>query len=170
MRIRPRDDADIAACVDLLAAVHAADGYPVNLPADPKTFLVTPDMLGAWIAEDGENVVGHVALRPRTSAGVMEKAAAAAGVGAERLAVVARLLVAPGARRRGVGWALLGAAARRASELGRHPVLDVVKGHAAAVALYDRAGWRRAGEVQVTFPTGQTVNELVFVAPGGATA
>lgn len=165
MRIRPRHDPDLGACATLLTAVHAADGYPVNLPHDPVAFLAPPDTLGAWVAEDGGRLVGHVALRSRTSAPVMAAAAAAAEVGAERLAVVARLLVSPESRRRGVGRALLEAAARRALELGRRPVLDVVRSHTAAVALYDREGWDRAGEVEVTFPSGQTVKELVFLAP-----
>lgn len=165
MRIRPRHDTDLDACVELLTAVHAADGYPMNMPDDPATFLVAPDLLGAWVAEDDQALLGHVALRSRTSAAVMEAAAAAAGVAAERLAVVARLPVAPPARRRGVGRALLEAAARRAVEIGRHPVLDVVRTHADAISLYDQAGWRRAGEVRVTFTNGRTVDELVFLAP-----
>jgi GNAT superfamily N-acetyltransferase len=168
MRIRPRQVVDLGACVQLLAAVHAADGYPVNLPEDPATFLASPELLGAWVAEEegsGE-LLGHVALRPRTSEAVMERAVAASGMEAGRLAVVARLLVAPAARRRGVGRELLEVACRRAAELGRHPVLDVVTDHAAAVALYDRAGWRRAGQVRVTFANGQTVDELVFIGPG----
>lgn len=168
MQIRPRQDADLTACVALLDAVHAADGYPMYMPEDPSAFLVTSDELGAWVAEDGDGLLGHVVLRTRSSPAVMEVAASAAGVGSEQLGVVARLLVAPGARRRGAGRALLEAAARRAVELGRRPVLDVVRTHAAAVALYDRAGWTRAGEVHVTFTSGQTVDELVFVGPGAA--
>lgn len=170
MDVRPRLDTDLGACLGLLAAVHEADGYPVNLPADPVSFLVAPDMLGAWVAGPAERLVGHVALRSRTSAPVMERAAAATGVDPDRLAVVARLLVAPDARRRGVGRALLDAASRTAVALGRHPVLDVVTDHAGAIALYDQAGWRRAGEVQVTFSSGKTVHELVFVAPEEAMA
>lgn len=168
VEIRPRKEADLEACITLLDAVHAADGYPMYMPEDPASFLVTSDELGAWVAEDGDRLLGHVALRTRSSAAMMEMAASAAGVGPEQLGVVARLLVAPGARRQGAGRALLQAAARRAVELGRRPVLDVVRTHAAAIALYHRAGWTRVGDVQVTFTTGQTVDELVFVGPDAA--
>jgi GNAT superfamily N-acetyltransferase len=167
MVIRPRRDADLSRCVELLAAVHASDGYPVKLPSEPSAFLALPDSLGAWVAEIDGRIAGHAALRCATSAPVTELAQEATGAGTGRLAVVARLFVAPWARRQGVGRALLAAAAARARELGRQPVLDVVGGHGAAVALYEAAGWRRAGEVRVTFRDGQTMDELVFVAPTG---
>lgn len=171
MVIRNRTDDDVPACVDILRTVHELDGYPVHLPENPESFLVVPDTLGAWVAEDpGDGIVGHVLLRPSAwSAAIMEKASAASGLDVEHLAVVARLLVAPWARRRGVGRALLDAAASGALELGRQPVLDVVqgpgRGHAAAIELYERAGWRRAGTVTGTFSNGATVDEAVYIGP-----
>jgi GNAT superfamily N-acetyltransferase len=165
MNIRPRCDADIGRCADLLATVHVIDGYPVRMPTEPATFLCPPDLLGAWVAEDNDCIDGHVALRCRTSAPVLQLASEVTGVDASRLAVVARLFVSPRARRRGIGRALLSAAAARACELGRLPVLDVVDGGKGAVALYEAAGWRRVGEVRVSFSDGQVVDELVYVAP-----
>lgn len=169
--IRHRNDDDVSVCVDMLRAVHESDGYPVHLPESPLSFLVVPDALSAWVAEDPDDgVVGHVLLRPSAwSPAIMEAASAATGRDVAHLAVVARLLVAPWARRRGVGRALLDAAASRALDLGRQPVLDVVRGpgrgHEAAIQLYERAGWHRAGTVTGTFSNGTTVDELVYVGP-----
>lgn len=162
--VRPREERDLAAAGRLVAAVHESDGYPVLLPEDPVSFLRVRDVLGAWVAEDAGELVGHVVLRPSTSPAVMQAAARATRLPEDRLGVVGRLLVAPAARRRGLGRALLRVAASRAFELGRHPVLDVVTRHGAAVATYEAEGWRRAGTVQVTFG-GTPVEELVFVAP-----
>lgn len=165
MRIRVRRDGDLPSLGRLLTAVHATDRYPVNLPEDAVAFLKVPDALGAWVAVDGGAVVGHVLLRPRTSAPVMALAQRATGYPPERLVVVGRLLVAPGTRRRGIGRALPERAAERALALGRWPVLDVVRDQRAGIALYERAGWQRAGEVTVTFGGERTFEELVFLGP-----
>ncbi len=77
---------------------------------------------------------------------------------------MARLLVAPTARRRGIGRGLLGRAAEEAVALGRRPVLDVVTEHRSAIHLYDRCGWQPAGTVTVTFPELE-VTEVVYLAP-----
>ncbi|MGH8981893.1 MAG: GNAT family N-acetyltransferase [Acidimicrobiales bacterium] len=165
--VRPRTRADLPPCETMLLAVHAADGYPVNLPEDPVAFLDVPELLGSWVAErtDGDRaLVGHVVLRPRTADAVMAVAAGVTGTSPERMAVVARLLVAPAARRLGVGRALLEAATARAHALGRRPVLDVVKGSEPAIALYERAGWRRCGEARVTYGKLQ-FDEIVYAGP-----
>lgn len=167
--VRPRVDADLPPCRRMLEAVHEADGYPVNMPEDPVAFLTVAGALGAWVAEHDDGIVGHVLLRRATSAPVMALASAASARAAEELAVVARLLVAPWARRRGIGGLLLARAAAEAVALGRQPVLDVVKGSEAAIALYERSGWHRAGEVRVTF-AGRQFDELVYLAPDGTVA
>lgn len=165
--IRARTDADLHACEEMLLAVHAADGYPVNLPEHPASFLDLPGLLGAWVAasEPDGALVGHVALRPHTSTAVLAVAVAATGLAIERFAVVARLLVAPAARGRGIGRALLDAAVARAWELGCQPVLDVVAGSAPAIALYEGAGWQRCGETRVTYGA-LAFDLLVYVGPG----
>lgn len=164
MRVRPRLGADIAACGELVRAVHEADGYPVRLPPDPAGFLEVPDALDAWVAEDDAGLVGHVLLRRRSAGPVMQAALAATGLPADRLAVVARLLVAPRARRRGAGRALLATATARAHALGRRPVLDVVSEQRAAVALYGAEGWARVAAVTTRY--GDLVfDEVVFVGP-----
>lgn len=163
--LRPRADGDLSSCVSLLRAVHDADGYPVHLPEDPASFLTVPDSLGAWVALGDGEVIGHVLLRPAMNAKAMAVACGATGLPEERLAVVARLFVSPRARRSGVGRALLARSAHEAWVRRRQPVLDVVGDATAAVALYEREGWRKAGSVQVTFSSGTTVDELVYVGP-----
>jgi len=160
--IRVRTEGDLDTCAELARAVRAVDGYPVYLPGeDFRTFLVTPRPIEAWVAADGDGVVGHVALHRRTSPEVTALAAERLGEAPERLAVVARLLVSPDRRREGIGGALLRTAAGR----GRRAVLDVVPGLRAAVSLYAACGWRPLGEVHVRLPDGTTVDEIVFAAP-----
>jgi hypothetical protein len=62
MTIRVRQHDDIAQCVGVLAAVHAADSYPLHLPADPPAWLTPANLLSAWVADGEGSVFGHVAL------------------------------------------------------------------------------------------------------------
>jgi len=64
MTVRPRTDADIGACLDLVRLVHATDGYPHHLPADLRAFLVSRDACAAWVAEHEGRVTDlHPAIR-----------------------------------------------------------------------------------------------------------
>jgi GNAT superfamily N-acetyltransferase len=165
MFIRPRCDDDLSACGDVLREVHALDGYPRYLPGDLTEFLETPQLHGAWVAEADGAITGHVALVPRSSQRVMDIAAAALGLSESSLGVVARLFVAHQARRNGTGAALLEAAAADARARGLFPVLDVVRDAHAAIALYERLGWTRAGQTTVHFTNGHSLEEFVYVAP-----
>ena len=80
----------------------------------------------------------------------------------ERLALVARLFVAPEVRGFGLGrmlWrhAVAQAAERgrravaQAAERGRRAVLDAGQTLLSAVALYDAEGWERIGELHLPF-------------------
>ncbi|MGW1129588.1 GNAT family N-acetyltransferase [Streptomyces sp. NPDC002526] len=139
-RTRRRRDDDLDACVEALATVYEADRYPVLWPADPAGWLTPGGLLGAWVAVDGPRVIGHVALT-RTG----DALAARVGGPAAELASVSRLFATATARRRGVARALLATAARAAEDDGLRPVLEVEDGGRAAVALYERSGWRRMG-------------------------
>ena len=193
--IRPRADHDLPACAALVRAVHAADRYPRYLPPDLGNFLAPPAPYGFWIAElsgkeaGGETgketagqhtgggdevtgdtasteIAGHVALVARSMPSVMAVASAALGRPEAQLAVVARLFVSPRARGRGAGRLLLGAATAEAAARGLHPVLDVDTELSSAIALYESAGWTRAGVVTVRFGDGDRVlNEYVYVGP-----
>ena len=61
-------------------------------------------------------------------------------------AEILTIAVTPGARRRGIGLALLNEAARHACEMGaRTMFLEVGESNAAAIALYKRSGFREVG-------------------------
>lgn len=150
-QIRGRVTADLAGCVAALAEAHTADRYPMRWPDDPAGWLSPDDMVGAWVAMLDGAVVGHVVLRSGVEAKAAVRLAADAGVPAERLVSVSRLYVAPAARRRGLAARLLG---RAVADSGtRRPVLDVVdEPGSAAIACYERAGWRHV----VTLPAAWT--------------
>lgn len=164
--IRRRRDDDLKACVEALATVHDADRYPAEWPADPGGWLTPDGMLGAWVAVDGPDVLGHVALT-RTD----DVLAADVGLPPEELASVARLFATTAARRRGVASALLVAVTTSAASQGLRPVLEVEDGGGAAIALYERAGWRHAGSRPGDWTTadGRTALLHTYVAPAAGT-
>ena len=83
----------------------------------------------------------------------------------ERLGIVARLLVAPSARRQGVGQALLDVASRAAVDFGLWPVLDVVTPLQGAIFMYEKCGWTRAGKVTVDLGDDVAIDEYVYIGP-----
>jgi len=166
IQVRRRSASDFDACEGLARAVHAADGYPPYLPdGDFTGFTSSPDAIDAWVATKQGAVLGHVALHRTSSPPVIRLATSELSVEATRLAVVARLLVAPEARRHGIGRLLLERAARAAYDRGLQPILDVATRFAAAVSLYERSRWRRLGTVSVEFPDGTAIEEFVYQAP-----
>jgi GNAT superfamily N-acetyltransferase len=150
--IRARRDTDLGACADLVREVHSTDRYPRFLQADIAHFLNPPAPFGCWIADLNGEVAGHVALVARGLPATMEIASSALGRPTDQLAVVARLFVSSRARGRGVGRLLLGAATAEARSRRLHPVLDVDTELPAAIALYESAGWTRAGQLTVRWP------------------
>jgi GNAT superfamily N-acetyltransferase len=149
--------------LDLASRVRAKDGYPVYLPEGGLgQFLTDPDPLAAWVAEEGGRIVGHVATNSHSHRAVMDLVRTA---GIDRqVGVIARLLVDPGIRRQGIGAKLLDKARSHIVSLGLAPVLDVVARFSPAVSLYRSTGWTEIGEVTFEVP-GQTISELVFLAP-----
>ena len=165
MQLRERTAEDLPALAAVAARVRTNDGYPAFLPRDDyTTFLTRPAPLRAWVVQIGDAIAGHVAITAETSVPVMQLIRDRGVVG--DLAVVARLLVDPDHRRKGLGSLLLDRAEREAVASGRVPVLDVVSSSAAAIALYRRAGWRDIGRTSFTFPDGSSIEETVFVAAG----
>jgi GNAT superfamily N-acetyltransferase len=164
--VRAREDADVDRCVDLVAEVQRRDGYPGRWVTDHRGFLVSTDALGAWVVEAGDRgLVGHVALHAGSTREAVARASEASALPADRLAFVARLVVAPEARRAGVGTALLGAAVSAARDRGRRAVLDVVVAHTSAIAFYDHLGWTNAGPITAHLSDGTTFDELIYLAP-----
>lgn len=150
----------------LARRVHQLDGYPVYLPDDDVlAFVVSGQALDGWVATSDGRVVGHVALHVRSTPGVIALAASQLGVEASRCGVVARLLVDPELRRTGLGRALLDHATSECRQRQLVPILDVVDGTDPAIALYERAGWRRLGAVSFTLPDGSELREHIYAAP-----
>jgi GNAT superfamily N-acetyltransferase len=148
----------------LAEAVRASDGYP---PRSPDLFT-GPEVLAAWVAVEDGLVVGHLGLHETGAEAVMALAGKATGRPAERLAVVARLLVAPTSRRRGLGRRLLSHAVNEAHRADRWPVLDVAREFAAAHALYEACGWTRVGGVTFQFHDGDALRDaesFVYLGP-----
>jgi GNAT superfamily N-acetyltransferase len=151
--VRLRADADLPALDHLVRRTHAERGYPRHLPEDPVGWLVgsasTTDFWVSYVAEHGDELLGHVALASALGDLAEQAWSRALGLPPDRLAVVKRLAVDPAHEGRGIGRALLGRAVTAAHERGRWPVLDTTADNVRAARLYERAGWRDAGEVVV---------------------
>jgi GNAT superfamily N-acetyltransferase len=156
--IRRREAADLDRCVQVLTAVHQTSGYPANWPADPGRWLTPDGIVCAWVAATPDvPVAGHLILR-RPGAGTAGERPGAGAAG-DRTAEVSRLFVAPGARRQGAAQALLDQAIGWATARELDLELDVTDELGPARALYERAGFRRAGTTVAdwTAPGGQPV-------------
>lgn len=164
MLIRDRRPSDGPPLEAIAIETHRLDGYPKYLPGDLRSFIVDPEALGAWVAVDGADVIGHVALHHRTVPEVMD-VIAGTGLEEDGVAVVARLLVTPAARRRGIGRTLLEKATAEAYDRGRRAALDVVEEHTAAIRLYEHCGWTRIGRVDWELPGGLPLREFVYLSP-----
>ncbi|NRQ31510.1 GNAT family N-acetyltransferase [Nonomuraea sp. NN258] len=127
--IRPRTPDDLDACVAALAEVQAADRYPVDWPADPHRWLTPSNLALAWVATAaGGGVAGHVGLTDD--------------------AEIVRLFVTPAARGHGLAARLLDTV-RAAADVPLK--LEVSDEGRAAIAAYERAGWRRVGSTRATW-------------------
>jgi GNAT superfamily N-acetyltransferase len=152
---------DLDRCVDALRAVHEADAYPLNWPADPRGWLTPPRLLQAWIAEEPDGAVaGHVAVQRLPD--VSDSQAPA------HHAELSRLYVTPAARRRSVASALIRHARSWTAEHGYELTLNVTDEHrSAAVAFYEATGWRHSHTTDAdwTTPDGRPVRLRHYV-PG----
>lgn len=165
IHLRPRADADLEACEQLALRVLESDGYPPAVPNDLGRLVQSPEALAAFVALREGHVVGHVCVNPLSSPAVMELATRELRADESQLAVVARLLVSGDHRRAGIGQALLRAAAGYARSLERQPILDVATHFHAAIALYERCGWRRIGMVTAHVGSDDPIDEFVYAAP-----
>ncbi len=149
MLIRTKLASDDDACVAVMERTHAVDGYPRYWPAKPARFLRAQGETDAWVAveDDGLDgrVVGQVALHRAEGEPVLPLAQASTGLPADRFAVLARLLVHPDVRGRGIGRALVRTATARAHATGRRAVLDVLQSTTGPARLYESEGWARLG-------------------------
>lgn len=167
MDIRARRQDEMEACVRLLADVHAADGYPMYWPTDPVNWLTPENMLAAWVAEDEHGLIGHVALCSAAGDSAAPLWSEASGLPPEHLGVVAKLFAAPRARGRGVGAALLETIRAEVRIRGLRPVLEVLDHDQAAIALYERTGWRRVASVPALWAPADSGQAMLhyYIAP-----
>jgi GNAT superfamily N-acetyltransferase len=165
VRIRTKDSGDTAACVRLVTEIHCTDGYPQPLPADPAAFVTPSYETVAWVAESDGRIIGHVALHHPALDPTLQVAQRVTGLSANRLALVARLLVDPTRRRLGVGRHLLAVATGHAASLGQRAVLDVFRDAGAPIALYEAAGWIRVDALTLAADDGTSLQLWVYLAP-----
>jgi GNAT superfamily N-acetyltransferase len=164
--IRPRQSEDLDPCLSVLQAVHLADRYPVRWPQDPARWLVGRAGLRAWVSESACALDGHLSLHGTDETRARPQWLEALPAPVEQLAVVSRFFVAPDARGRGVGSALISAAEDHAATHGLRLVLDVADHNLDAIAFYERRGWSRVGTASLLLEDGQTTLALVlFVLP-----
>ena len=120
--VRSRTTVDIPASIGLLGEVHGSDGYPTHWPRDAHRFIAPRYERVAWVAYLTEELVGHIALHDPGGDPAFDHACAVTGLPAERLALVARLIVPPTERRAGIGTALLTTATKDALRQGLRPL------------------------------------------------
>jgi GNAT superfamily N-acetyltransferase len=165
--IRPRADEDLDGVVRALESVMRTDGYPGKWPADPSGWLRGGATHGAWVAERGGEIVGHVVLRRAGKQAPVRFWSEATGRDGADCCVLARLFVVAAARRDGVGEALVMTASAAAADLGLCALLDVVDEHLAAIRLYRRLGWTPFATYEERFDGDGPLERLYcFAAPG----
>jgi GNAT superfamily N-acetyltransferase len=160
--IRNRQADDLPRCVEALAEIHESDRYPIVWPEDPELWLSPSDLIVGWIAERSGVIVGHVVL---VDGGDDPDGFHSHG---QPLATVKRLFVAPLARRQGIGARLLAHTHAWAARSGWSLILDVAElGSGAAIALYERAGWRHTSSTTAdwTTPDGEPVTMRYYRPP-----
>lgn len=164
MHIRSRTPEDLAGCVELLAEVHATDGYPCIWPADPGRWLTPSLLLGAWVAGQADTLAGHVGLSGVAEGPAAELWTFSTGLPRERLGDVRQLFVSPRFRRQGIGEQLLAVASAEARSRCLKPVLEVIDRNRDAMAVYRRLGWKVAGSLEVELG-GRPERLVCYTAP-----
>ncbi|WP_033667308.1 GNAT family N-acetyltransferase [Salinispora fenicalii] len=156
LSIRDRTPADLRSCISVLADVHRLDRYPLHWPADPHQWLSPDNTRHAWVAERGSTVVGHIAVHHPVAAATdpvsATSPASLTSPATTPVVEVSRLFVAPTARRHNTAARLLHHARQWATEHQLDLTLEIVDDprSAAAIALYERTGWRHTHTTTTT--------------------
>lgn len=169
--IRPRQDDDLERLVPVLREVYTRDGYPANWPNHPARWLTDERTIGAWVADELGDLVGHVALIATDRDDAWPEWRDALGVSGDGLAVIRRLFVAPTWRRTGLATRLIDQAASRAADKELPLVLDVADHNHAAINFWEQHGWRRVGHAALPpGDEGRPLRLILFAAPGAGRA
>lgn len=154
MPIRPRQTEDLEACAAVLREVHEQHCYPKIWPPDAAGWLAGHDVLAAWVNVHGPAINGHVLLHEVDPERTWPDWLAATGRGPDRLTVMSRFFVAPGARGTGAGRALMAEARAYARRHGLQLVLEVADHSHAAIGFYERHGWSEVGSGVIRIASG----------------
>lgn len=145
MQIRRRRSRDLGPCARLLHVVFYQDHYPARWPDAPRHWLAGDAVIGAWVAEELGEILGHVAISgleedPRSEMRWRE----VTGHETAQLARVSRFFVRPRVRGQGIGTALLDVASAAIAERGLMPVLEAPSPEPGRFGLLESRGWRVA--------------------------
>lgn len=152
LAVRPRRDGDLSALVGVLRRVHEQHGYPVNVPPDPAKWLCGSRTRSSFVATGRHGrVIGQASRAAAEGDMALEVWTEALRCRAEELAVVKRLFVDPAASGLGAGRLLLEAVVADAHRLGLTPVLDVDATSERPRRMYERAGFRSVGVLEMTW-------------------
>lgn len=180
IELRRREPSDLPILLDILTAVYAKTGYPVDGPSSFDAFLdPSPDQVlhttVAVLAAPESNgdvehaIVGHAMIMSPTAGGsalnLASRVHLEGGGTMGDHAVVTRLFVNPAAQARGIGAKMLSEAVAWGRREGKRLVLVVLEKDEGAIRLYDRAGWVRVGEYVFTSKLGTGYNALAYLGP-----
>lgn len=164
--VRVRTDAELDSAAAALVEVHRSDGYPVEGVVDPVGWLSGTSVLRAWIGELGGRVVGHVSVSsPQEGDAAAQMWVDSQGGQESPVAVLGRLFVSSHARGHALGSRLLREAMSYADDAGLRLVLDVLSKDAAAIALYERLGWKRFGSTVHRIASGENFPAYCYAGP-----
>ncbi|KAI0407583.1 acyl-CoA N-acyltransferase [Xylaria palmicola] len=161
--VRPRRDGDLLACVDIMRAVYRDSGYPVGGVDNALEGLRKDDR--AWVAEEADgSVVGHVAMNgaietcPNVARWLDEHPR-------DNAAMLARLFVRPGSRKRGVATRLVRAVEDEARGQGRRLLILALVKDQDAIRLYQRLGWEHYTTTTFRWGEGNEMDAECFASP-----
>ena len=135
-------------------------------PADPVDWLARSGPLAAWVAEEDDQLIGHLSLHAIDDSRARPQWREALGARVEALAIVSRFFVSPDVRGRGVGSALISRAEQQAVAARLQLALDVAEHNREAIAFYERRGWLRAGSAELPLSSEPwSLGVALFVLP-----